>query len=62
MEYKIPSEDKDLKKLNLFLRDLQKAYKPLELYASIPRDAGKDIYTVTSYVTAAEIMTAALKK
>jgi len=62
MEFKIPCADKDLKKFNVFLRDLQKANKPLELSASIPRDAGKDSYTVTSYVTAAEIMAAALKK
>ena len=56
MEFKIPCDDKNLKKFNIFLRTLQKANKPLALSGTLPRDAGKDSYTVTSYATAEEIM------
>jgi hypothetical protein len=56
VEFKIPCDDADLKKFNVFLRGLQKAKKPLELTGTLPRDAGKDSYTVTSYEDATTIM------
>lgn len=56
MEFKIPCDDKDLRNFNVFLRGLQKENKALVLSASLPRDAGKDSFTVTSYETAVEIM------
>jgi len=54
--FKIPCEDKNLKKFNAFLRDMQKRKEILVIYGSLPRDAGKDTYQVTSYQTAEEIM------
>jgi len=57
IEFKVPCDDRNLKKFNLYLRELQKANSPLVLHGTLPRDAGKDTYTVTSYLTAEEIMT-----
>ena len=58
IEFKIPGEDKDLRIFNQFLRDLQKANKPLALSGSIPRQSQgqRDSYTVTSYQTCVEIV------
>ena len=56
IEFRIPSPDADLRNFNIFLRDLQKKKTPLILSGSIPRDAGKDTFTVTSLETAPEIM------
>ena len=56
VEFKIPCEDNELKKFNAFLRDLQKQKKPLVITGTLPRDAGKDSYTVTSYENAAVLM------
>lgn len=56
MEFKIPCDDALIKKFNLFLRGLQRANKPLILFGSIPRVAGKDSFTVTSLKSASEIM------
>lgn len=54
--FKIPCEDRNLKKFNNFLRELQKKKEHLVVFGSLPRDAGKDTYQVTSYQTAEEIM------
>jgi len=59
MEFKIPCEDENLKKFNVFLRGLQKANKPLVLTGTLPRDAGKDSFTVTSNDSAEKIMSEA---
>ena len=56
IEFRIPSPDADLRNFNVFLRDLQKKKTPLELFGTIPRDAGKDTHTVTSLESAPEIM------
>ncbi len=62
VEFKIPCDDNQLRKFNNFLRALQKEHKPLVLSGSLPRDAGKDSYTVTSYENADEIMARMNKK
>jgi len=54
--FKVPCEDRNIKKFNLYLRSLQKNKKSLIIYGSLPRDAGKDTYQVISYQTAEEIM------
>lgn len=56
MEFKVPCDDKELKTFNVFLRGLQKANTPLVLIGTLPRDAGKDSYTVTSYDNAETLM------
>ena len=56
MIFKVPCEDKNLKKFNNFLRQMQKNHESLILTASLPRDAGKDSYQVTSFETAEQIM------
>ena len=63
IEFKIPGEDKDLRKFNQFLRAEQKANRPLVLTGSIPRQAQgtRDVYTVTSVQTCAEILAAYTK-
>ena len=55
IEFKFPCENKQLKSFNIFLRGLQKANKPLTFKGAIPRDAGKDTYTVTCLSSIAEI-------
>ncbi len=56
MEFKIPTDDTKLRTFNQFLRDMQKSNTPLDLIGSMPNQAGKDTYTVTSYEDASEIM------
>jgi len=48
VEFKIPCEDDELRTFNNYLRGLQKENKPFILTGTLPRDAGKDSYTVTS--------------
>lgn len=62
VEFKIPCEDSELRDFNIYLRTLQKENKPFVITGTLPRDAGKDSYTVTSYKTASEIMALANKK
>ncbi len=54
--FRIPCEDKDLKKFNLFLREKIKNGEVLNIFAGIPRPTGKDTYQVGSFETAEEIM------
>ena len=61
VEFKIPCEDNELKDFNLYLRSLQKDNKAFVITGTLPRDAGKDSYTVTSHLTAVEIMGRAKK-
>ena len=56
MEFKVPCTDSQLKVFNMFLRGLQKANKPLVLTGTLPRDAGKDSHTVTSFDDAETLM------
>ncbi len=62
MEFKVPCEDSELRDFNFFLRGLQKDNKPLVITGTIPRDAGKDSYVVTSNETAVQIMARVNKK
>lgn len=56
ISFKIPCEDKDLKRFNSWLRGLDTTNKPLIVKGGLPRDAGKDTFTVTSYQSALELM------
>ncbi len=62
MEFKIPCEDDELRDFNIFLRGLQKENRALVISGTLPRDAGKDSYTVTSYANASQIIAMFRKK
>ena len=57
---KVPCEYTQIKSFNTWLRDQQKQNKSITIYGSLPRDIGKDSYSVTSQLNASEMM--AIKK
>lgn len=56
LEFRIPCDDSKLKDFNLFLRQLQKERRVLTVSGTLPRDAGKDTFTVTTLETADQLM------
>lgn len=57
---KVPCEDSQIKEFNLWLREQQKQNKVITVYGSLPRDIGKDTFSITSQLSASEMM--AIKK
>ena len=58
IEFSIPCADRDLRKLNLYLRNLSKEHKSITIYGGIAsRNDNKSIYSVKSLATGQEIMT-----
>ena len=53
---KVPCEDSQIKEFNNWLRKQQKENKPIMISGSIPRDIGKDSFSVTSQFSASEMM------
>jgi len=57
IEFSIPCNDRDLKKLNQYLRNLMKTKKSITIYGGIAsRNDNKSIYSVKSLMTGQEIM------
>ncbi len=54
--FRVPCEDKNLKKFNLFLREKVKNGEVFYILGGIPRSVGKGVYQVSSLETAEEIM------
>ena len=60
IEFSIPCDDKDLRRLNNHLRSLSKEHKPIIIHGNIPtRNDNKSIYSVKSMQTGREVMTTA---